>query len=123
GRPRRPAHRTHQNPGRLPRRPGRRTLQSRPLPLLMTAAGAPGPADVADESLAEAGRARIDWAQRGMPVLRLITERYAAERPFGGLTVTACLHVTAETAVLIGALRDGGAAGVLAAPHRLSAHG
>ena len=62
----------------------------------MTAAGAdPGPpSDIADEGLAEAGRARIDWARRGMPVLRLITERYEAERPFAGLTVAACLEPT-----------------------------
>jgi adenosylhomocysteinase len=86
----------------------------------MTAGADPGPSDVADESLAEAGRARIDWARRGMPVLRLITERYAGERPFAGLTVTACLHVTAETAVFIGALRDGGAAVFLAASNPLS---
>ena len=53
------------------------------------------PSDIADEGLAEAGRARIGWAQRGMPVLRLLTERYAGERPFAGLSVAACLHVTA----------------------------
>ena len=88
----------------------------------MTAAGAdPGPpSDIADEGLAEAGRARIDWARRGMPVLRLITERYEAERPFAGLTVAACLHVTAETAGLVGALRAGGARVFLAASNPLS---
>ena len=78
------------------------------------------PSDIADESLAEAGRARIGWAERGMPVLRLLTERYAGERPFAGLTVAACLHVTAETAGLVGALRAGGARVFLAASNPLS---
>jgi adenosylhomocysteinase len=81
----------------------------------------PGPpSDIADAGLAEAGRARIGWAQRGMPVLRLITERYAGEQPFAGLTVAACLHVTAETAGLVGALRTGGARVFLAASNPLS---
>jgi len=87
----------------------------------MTAGAGPGSlSDIADEGLAEAGRARVDWARRGMPVLRLITERYAGERPFAGLTVAACLHVTAETAVFIGAVRDGGARVFLAASNPLS---
>ena len=76
--------------------------------------------DIADPGLAEAGRARIGWAQRGMPVLRLITERYTGEQPFAGLTVAACLHVTAETAGLVGALRAGGARVLLAASNPLS---
>ncbi len=76
--------------------------------------------DIADPGLAEAGRARIEWAQRGMPVLRLITERFAATRPFTGLTVAACLHVTAETAGLVNALRAGGASVFLAASNPLS---
>jgi adenosylhomocysteinase len=81
----------------------------------------PGPpSDIADAGLAEAGRARIGWAQRGMPVLRLITERYTGEQPFAGLTVAACLHVTAETAGLVGALRAGGARVFLAASNPLS---
>ena len=78
------------------------------------------PSDIADPGLAEAGRARIGWAQRGMPVLRLIAERYTRERPFAGLTVAACLHVTAETAGLVGALRAGGARVFLAASNPLS---
>jgi adenosylhomocysteinase len=87
----------------------------------MSAVTDPGPpSDIADEGLAEAGRARIDWARRGMPVLRLITDRYADERPFTGLTVAACLHVTAETAGLVGALRAGGAQVFLAASNPLS---
>jgi len=78
------------------------------------------PSDIADPGLAEAGRARIGWAQRGMPVLRLIAERYTGEQPFAGLTVAACLHVTAETAGLVGALRAGGARVFLAASNPLS---
>src|SRR5215831_11842006 len=76
--------------------------------------------DITDPGLAEAGRARIEWAQRGMPVLRLIGERFAAQRPFAGLTVAACLHVTAETAGLVNALRAGGARVFLAASNPLS---
>jgi adenosylhomocysteinase len=76
--------------------------------------------DITDPGLAEAGRARIEWAQRGMPVLRLITARFAATRPFTGLTVAACLHVTAETAGLVHALRAGGASVFLAASNPLS---
>jgi adenosylhomocysteinase len=84
-------------------------------------AGRPGTAsDIADEGLAGAGQARIEWARRGMPVLRLIGERFAGERPFAGLTVAACLHVTAETAGLVHALRAGGAAVFLAASNPLS---
>jgi adenosylhomocysteinase len=76
--------------------------------------------DITDPALAEAGRARIDWAQRGMPVLRLIAERFAAQRPLAGLTIAACLHVTAETAGLVNALRAGGARVFLAASNPLS---
>jgi adenosylhomocysteinase len=76
--------------------------------------------DITDPGPAEAGRARIDWAQRGMPVLRLIAERFAAQRPFAGLTIAACLHVTAETAGLVNALRAGGARVFLAASNPLS---
>jgi adenosylhomocysteinase len=82
-------------------------------------AGLP-PADITDPGLAEAGRARIEWAQRGMPVLRLLTERFTAQRPFAGLTIAACLHVTAETAGLVNALRAGGARVFLAASNPLS---
>src|SRR5215469_12049554 len=76
--------------------------------------------DIADPSLGEAGDARIDWARRAMPVLGLVAERFAAEQPLRGLTVAACLHVTAESAVLIRALRDGGARVLLAASNPLS---
>ncbi len=76
--------------------------------------------DITDPGLAEAGRARIEWAQRGMPVLRLLAERFSAQRPFAGLTIAACLHVTAETAGLVNALRAGGARVLLAASNPLS---
>lgn len=78
------------------------------------------PSDIAAAGLADAGRTRIDWAQRSMPVLRLITDRFASERPFAGLVVAACLHVTAETAALVEALRAGGASVFLAASNPLS---
>jgi adenosylhomocysteinase len=84
------------------------------------AGSGPAPNDIADAGLAEAGRARIGWAQRGMPVLRLLTERFAGEQPLAGLTVGACLHVTAETAALVIALRAAGAGVSLAASNPLS---
>jgi adenosylhomocysteinase len=83
-------------------------------------AGSLPPSDIADGGLAEAGRARIEWARHGMPVLRVLAERFAQERPFAGLAVAACLHVTAETAGLVGALRAGGARVFLAASNPLS---
>jgi adenosylhomocysteinase len=81
---------------------------------------APARSDIADPDLAEAGDTRIDWARRAMPVLGLVAERFAAEQPLLGLTVAACLHVTAESAVLIRALRAGGARVLLAASNPLS---
>jgi adenosylhomocysteinase len=76
--------------------------------------------DIADPGLAESGSARIEWAERAMPVLRLLQQRFVAEQPFAGLSVAACLHVTAETAILVRALRAGGAAVSLAASNPLS---
>ncbi|RCG27935.1 adenosylhomocysteinase [Sphaerisporangium album] len=73
-----------------------------------------------DASLAEAGERRIDWAMRSMPVLRAVAARFEATRPLEGLRIAACLHVTAETAVLVGALKAGGAAIALAASNPLS---
>ena len=73
-----------------------------------------------DAALAEGGSARIAWADRQMPVLRAIRERFAAERPLAGLRVAACLHVTAETANLVRALREAGAAVSLCAANPLS---
>ena len=65
--------------------------------------------NVADEALAAAGEARIEWAGGQMPVLRSIQERFARERPLEGIVVGACLHVTSETANLVRALAAGGA--------------
>jgi adenosylhomocysteinase len=76
--------------------------------------------DIADPALTESGSARIEWAERGMPVLRLLQERFSAEEPFAGLNIAACLHVTAETAILVRALRSGGASVSLAASNPLS---
>lgn len=76
--------------------------------------------DIKDGSLAEGGRRRIDWAEREMPVLRLIKERFAKERPLKGLRVSACLHVTTETANLMTTLQAGGADIVLTASNPLS---
>jgi adenosylhomocysteinase len=77
-------------------------------------------ADVADRSLAAKGRSRIAWAAGEMPVLRALAERFAAERPFEGVRVSACLHVTSETANLVAALRAGGADLALCASNPLS---
>jgi adenosylhomocysteinase len=76
--------------------------------------------DVKDVKLAEGGRRRIDWAEREMPVLRLIKERFKRERPLKGLRVSACLHVTTETANLMDTLHSGGADVVLTASNPLS---
>src|SRR4051812_49953614 len=76
--------------------------------------------DVKDLSLAEQGRKRIDWAENEMPVLRLLRERFAKERPLAGLRLSACLHVTAETANLARTLAAGGADVVLCASNPLS---
>ena len=76
--------------------------------------------DIADPSRAAEGLARIDWADRSMPVLRQIRERFEAERPFEGLRVAACMHVTTETANLMRALRAGGAEVALCASNPLS---
>ena len=56
--------------------------------------------DIKDPSLAPAGDLRIQWAAREMPVLRLIRERFAKEKPLKGIRLSACLHVTTETANL-----------------------
>ena len=75
---------------------------------------------VLDTSLAASGVHRINWSAREMPVMRQIRERFAAERPLTGLRVSACLHVTTETANLMLALRDAGADVVLCASNPLS---
>jgi adenosylhomocysteinase len=76
--------------------------------------------DVSDPGLAESGVRRIEWADRAMPVLRRIRDRFAAERPLDGLKVAACMHVTTETANLIRTLQAGGAEVALAASNPLS---
>jgi adenosylhomocysteinase len=65
--------------------------------------------DVKDLELAQKGKDRIEWARQSMPVLRLIRDRFEAEKPLAGLRIAACLHVTTETANLAVTLRDGGA--------------
>jgi adenosylhomocysteinase len=76
--------------------------------------------DIKDPKLAEGGRLKIEWAEREMPVLRLIRERFAKERPLQGVRVSACLHVTTETANLMRTLQAGGADVVLTASNPLS---
>jgi adenosylhomocysteinase len=76
--------------------------------------------DVKDLDLAEGGRRRIEWAEREMPVLRSIHERFKRERPLEGIRVSACLHVTTETANLMRTLQAGGADVVLTASNPLS---
>ncbi len=75
---------------------------------------------VKDLALAEEGKLRIEWAERQMPVLKLIRERFAAERPLEGKTLGACLHVTTETANLMRTLKAGGATVALCASNPLS---
>jgi adenosylhomocysteinase len=76
--------------------------------------------DVKDMSQAEGGRRRIEWAEREMPVLRSIRERFEKERPLAGIRMSACLHVTAETGNLARTLQAGGADLVLVASNPLS---
>jgi len=76
--------------------------------------------DIKEINLAEGGRRRIEWAEREMPVLRMIRERFENERPLKGVRVSACLHVTTETANLMHTLHDGGAEVVLTASNPLS---
>jgi len=76
--------------------------------------------DVKDMDLAEGGRRRIQWAEREMPVLRKIKERFKLERPLDGIRISACLHVTTETANLMHTLHVAGAEVVLTASNPLS---
>src|SRR5580692_5872944 len=76
--------------------------------------------DVKSLALADAGRDRTEWAERSMPVLRLIRERFARERPLAGKRVSACLHVTTETANLALTLKAAGADVALCASNPLS---
>jgi len=76
--------------------------------------------DVKDLDLAREGMRRIEWAEREMPVLRLIRERFEREKPLAGLRISACLHVTTETANLVRTLQAGGADCLLCASNPLS---
>ena len=76
--------------------------------------------DVKNMDLAPGGRLRIEWAEQEMPVLRGIRERFEKERPLEGVRVSACLHVTTETANLMHTLQVGGADVVLTASNPLS---
>ena len=81
---------------------------------------APVHADIKDPLQAEKGRGRIEWAGRTMPVLNQIRERFARQKPLKGVRLAACLHVTAETANLVIALKEGGADVALCASNPLS---
>src|SRR5438270_4085894 len=76
--------------------------------------------DIKDVSLAPQGKKRIDWAEREMPVLRLIRERFGSEQPLKGVRLVACAHITTETANLARALQAGGADSLLIASNPLS---
>jgi len=76
--------------------------------------------DIKDISLADKGELRIEWASKSMPVLSSIMERFSKERPLSGLRISACLHVTTETALLAQTLKAGGASVALCASNPLS---
>ncbi len=76
--------------------------------------------DIANDKLAPQGKLRIEWAERNMPVLRLIRERFQKEKPLKGINLACCLHVTTETANLMITLKAGGANAALCASNPLS---
>ena len=76
--------------------------------------------EVKDLNLADQGKNNIEWAFKDMPVLRLIQERFKKEQPFKGMKLSACVHVTKETAALCVVMRDGGADAILVASNPLS---
>lgn len=76
--------------------------------------------DIKDINLAEQGKSNIEWALRDMPVLKKIRARFLSEKPFAGLRLSACLHITKETAALCTVMQDGGADIVLIASNPLS---
>src|SRR5204862_4758793 len=86
----------------------------------MTTTAASATSDIKDPRLAAEGRRRTEWAERSMPVLRLIRERFSRERPLAGRRLSACLHVTTETANLAVTLQAGGADVALCASNPLS---
>src|SRR5688572_7887294 len=79
-----------------------------------------GEFDIKDIELASGGKRRIDWAEREMPVLRLIREKFAAEKPLAGIRLVACAHVTTETANLVRTLQAAGAESLVIASNPLS---
>src|SRR5258706_6538207 len=76
--------------------------------------------DVKSMELADLGKKRIEWANQSMPVLQIIRKEFIKNQPLKGIRIAACLHVTAETANLMIALRDGAADTVLCASNPLS---
>ena len=76
--------------------------------------------DIRDINLADRGRLRVEWAERSMPVVRMIRERFSTEQPLQGQRLSACLHVTTETANLAVTLQAGGADVALCASNPLS---
>ena len=76
--------------------------------------------DVKDINLADQGKNQIEWAFKDMPVLKQIQERFIKEQPFKGLKLSACVHVTKETAALCVVMKSGGADAVLVASNPLS---
>ena len=76
--------------------------------------------DIKDPTLAEEGKLRIEWAGKEMPVIRIIEQRFTKEKPLEGVRISACLHITTETANLALALKEGGADLVLCASNPLS---
>jgi adenosylhomocysteinase len=76
--------------------------------------------DIKDPKLTEAGQQRIEWAYREMPVIKLIRERFSKEKPLKNIRISACLHVTTETANLVMTLKEGGADVILCAANPLS---
>ncbi len=76
--------------------------------------------DIKDDSLAEDGLARIEWAYQEMPVLRELSERLGRQRPLEGIRISGCLHITTETANLARVLKTAGAEVVLCASNPLS---
>lgn len=78
------------------------------------------PSEIKDSSLSPQGKKQIEWANRDMPVLAQIRERFAKEKPFAGIRIAACCHITKETANLARTLQAGGAETVLIASNPLS---
>ncbi|NBT19962.1 MAG: adenosylhomocysteinase, partial [Proteobacteria bacterium] len=78
------------------------------------------PHDIKDAALATRGQQRIEWAAQDMPVLGLVRDRFEREKPFAGIRLGACLHITTETANLLIALKAGGAEVTACASNPLS---